>query len=856
MSEPFIKEAGKRGSLLVKIAIGVMAAAGVTAVGLLGLYFISYNGPGGSQADQTFAQVSISSPPNGVQFEAGESLLVETAAFGSTPFQTMELWINGELLGLQHAAQGGVHPFSTYFSWRPLEPGVYSLVAAAKDVQGDKAISEQVVAVVLPSEEEGELVLADAPAVIPAPGGGVLPPEAPEGDGSTGPAGPWSSSIGGWVTSLTADEKPAAPGLTVRPKACAAELFIHDLSENEEGFAVYRQTGVSPMWVQIAALGPQAEYEWITYQDEGIYGAVSYYVAAFNSQGESESNPGFVSVDPEGCAPDEMRAATRTMKLALQVPEMAAGQVYCYLSTDGINWARWPQSGFLMPGEGGVEAEIVAMNLVAEDPLNGQALPEMDLFMDCWGWQGGSLQHLGKLAKEAIDPHARGTQGLVGQGLRAELTFETAVLPNQTDLYSMGSGLGTGLEYLLNLGLLDGVSVEIPRANLSMTFDREICREHLPPDAQNIAGQLIYCFPYPAYDLDKGAARPQPYLIWGFDFEPVCIGGVSEQCKSYWELLQMAEETGGQVGFTVLGVRGEIKTVWNVTEPNLTMFVVPPLACLGNTEFTVRVWYRPGSEGVSVSTSPEDNIQEVGEMKLSPPEILYGPYSNPVIIPCNNANVVSPSIVQYYREIEVVFTHINFYKLDDGGGDDYVISSDTNVELYGYFRIQAPSFGHWETEYCFMPEVGDCDNEPYWTGTRRYLLIADWEEDDTGKLKHVTSDVTHKAYKDLLYWEMCKASSKYSCKFEGQGTSYQTENNRIRAVIKEGDTLTIEMRLVDYDELSGDDEVCVGTLMIPSEDFIYGGFGDEHSFYLTGATTDSGECILFGTVAPSSIWMP
>ena len=151
------------------ISISALIVIAVVAIGVIAYKFISYKSSGGIPIDETFAQVAISSPPQGGQLEVGDTVPVEGAAIGSNPFLSMELWINGELLGVQAAPSGGAHPFSTSFSWRPVEPGIYSLIAAAIDIDGNKEISVQVVVFVTQSETGIELVSSDSPTVLPAP---------------------------------------------------------------------------------------------------------------------------------------------------------------------------------------------------------------------------------------------------------------------------------------------------------------------------------------------------------------------------------------------------------------------------------------------------------------------------------------------------------------------------------------------------------------------------------------------------------------------------------------------------------------------------------------------------------------
>jgi len=58
--------------------------------------------------------------------------------------------------------------------------------------------------------------------------------------------------------------------------------------------------------------------------------------------------------------------------------------------------------------------------------------------------------------------------------------------------------------------------------------------------------------------------------------------------------------------------------------------------------------------------------------------------------------------------------------------------------------------------------------------------------------------------------------NKFGCKYEGQDSSYKRNNNTIRVFVTEGDALKLEVRLVDYDELSDDDDVCIINQMTPS----------------------------------------
>jgi hypothetical protein len=107
---------------------------------------------------------------------------------------------------------------------------------------------------------------------------------------------------------------PAAPELAVSADGCNVKLDIHDLSENEEGFGLYRQISNSPEWVHVADLASHSGKGWIETQDSNLSGGIAYYVDAFNSKGQTSSNLALVNIDPKiapctGSCSHPMRAA-------------------------------------------------------------------------------------------------------------------------------------------------------------------------------------------------------------------------------------------------------------------------------------------------------------------------------------------------------------------------------------------------------------------------------------------------------------------------------------------------------------------------------------------------------------------
>jgi hypothetical protein len=299
----------------------------------------------------------------------------------------------------------------------------------------------------------------------------------------------------------------------------------------------------------------------------------------------------------------------------------------------------------------------------------------------------------------------------------------------------------------------------------------------------------------------------------------------------------MAAENGGQVGFNIIGLQEGKKFNWNVTVPNQTMFELPPLPCLGGTEYSVRMWYRPGNKGVEVSTSPDDQISEIGEFELNSAKIHYGPFSNWVSVPCNLS--ISPGLttIEQIQYLDITFESVEFFDLDD---DDMGFQE---VEVYGYFRVKAPAMGHWASDHCIIPELG-CDDSVFgfnpWVGTRRYLNLAYWDVDTVGNPGTGGLQVFGNDLYNLGNQYLCQSDSKYSC-YESQSNAWKKGNNTIRVFVKDGDALSFEVLLIDYDEISANDTVCIETIMTPGKS-LSAWSNIDGSYTITSTTGVSGGC--------------
>jgi hypothetical protein len=89
---------------------------------------------------------------------------------------------------------------------------------------------------------------------------------------------------------------------------------------------------------------------------------------------------------------------------------------------------------------------------------------------------------------------------------------------------------------------------------------------------------------------------------------------------------------------------------------------------------------------------------------------------------------------------------------------------------------------------------------------------------------------------------MCQSTNKYGCLYEGQTTSYKTNNNTLRVFVTNGDALSLEVMLVDYDEASDNDKFCSSTETTPSRTLDEWAAIQDEVYILHGYMTPSGRC--------------
>ncbi len=471
--------------------------------------------------------VHITDPASGKLVPAGEPQAVHIVAMGLAPIQGVELWVDQQMLGtIESPDPDGISPLPVIFKGLTYTPGGHTLRARALDAQGEWSDSEIVwLYADLQETVPGETSLPTQ--FFPSQ---IMPPHMAEG---IEPLPAWAPSLPGFIQWMAGKKDSlVAPELVAQAQDCKVTLLIHDQSENEQGFSVYRTSeGETQNPTPTFALAAHPGQGWLIAEDTPPQsGLFSYVVTAFHGQDSSvASNPALVSVD---CPEENNKPITYSLLLKQFKPPVAANNLYCYVSLDGINWQRAPEVGFFPAGvlhpldlqqESEQEAPDTSLNGVdggffmvdsffditidLHPPEPGIADDRLLTLWDCWGWMAGQLGSLGQ--------------------------FEIAVDPGQTGLIDLNKPeMGTELSFeVLPQNLLDSIFPPKPvldpqllSPTIHFSTETSDCVNRLPgwvkPD---FANQM--CHPGDAVDiLNPGdlTLHPHAYLFWDLENKTNC----------------------------------------------------------------------------------------------------------------------------------------------------------------------------------------------------------------------------------------------------------------------------------------------------------------------------------------------
>jgi hypothetical protein len=792
-----------------RILIVIAGVASLVVAATLGVSIVKFNqyraGAVPIYPAPGHPQVSITSPTQFSQFALGAPIIVEATAFSDSKVMSIELYLGGVFIGEELAPSGGAGFFPAEFLFYPPEPGVYALIARAKGVDELTTTSSPVQIQITPPEFEPAAESDDSIA-LPVLADSSTPPDLPVPGSDSNPAEPWNGTAGNWINSLTGDAPPNAPELAASLDGCSVRLSIHDLSDNEEGFEVWRLLPNSPAWASVAVLASQSQGEWITTTDSGAHGGTTYYVSAFNGAGVQDSNLASVNLDPVACSPPAAERSALTLELKSLETDLPVDKLYCYVSLDGVSWMRRPEFGFWPRGDvaqeaGFIDTEIVSLNLTPDDSSLGSEINPKTFHLQCWGWLGDSLHYLGEFSPSLL-PDQPNRYALGSEGSLAEVVMNLDPYPDQPEFYPMG-GAGTD-DY--ELGVFDAGMHEInpwlkpatidptmPIPISHITYDPDLCKSHLPPPFQNQFGQFLFCTPYPGFDLGDQGVNPQPYFIWHMSKE--CLDGKgSPPCNIYEFWLVRAASHGHEMGFNIYDQNDKGFYIHHVNAPELFNFVIPVVPCSGYRSFWVQMWYYDGSS-------------------LLP---TYGPPTVPISITC-------PDKLWPKMYLDISFDTLKLSNVDDGD------SGTQDVEVYGYLRATSES----ETRYLnFAPwnqqEYG-CPDEAFGNlGTSGGMGCPKIFTDGTYNL----ADVALSQADSIDPWEV----------------DYKFNNNLIRLIIEEYDSLALSVKLVDWDDGSDNDLVCQATIHFPSLSIFDWYKVKNQGFTIIGTLSDGTACQIEGVM--------
>jgi hypothetical protein len=748
--------------------------------------------------------IAITDPHSSQTVPAGTPLLVHVDAGSSESLFSLELWANGQIVGVQAApAPNGTSAFAADFAWTPSDPGNYTLIARGIQANNQGADSDGVIVIVGPSEKTlDESGSVDTGQSIPISNGGggeggsiplPQPPSLPGDSDSIGPAQTWKLSLTDWMFGGPS-VLPKAPELTAAPQGCGATLSIHDLSEGEDGFIVFKMTDSAPTLTKVTTLDGQSQLDWLTYTDESYTNENSYMVRAFNGNKVADSNIVFAKGDPADCKSVSSQIPQLSIQLTSLKTDVDADMVYCYKSLNGVDWSRWPTSGFFMPGADGFDIQGQADSLV----LNELAGKSLTLDLECWGWVGGELQILGKLHKDDIRP-ALGNVQLTDGGLVAGLDLGGGIIQTKDKTKAP-------------------TDPKMPKVFAIIFHGPNACKEHLPGKGNNFLESALYCSWFPVYNPDEG--QSQPYLVW-YVSDPQyqqCVDGKGADCNSVDSYLTRAKSYGGVVGFNVYAQFNN--AIPQATTPHdRTVFVVPPQNTCGQDVLylTVRMFYQGG---------PKDPDY--------PNQMIESPDSNTIT---SVFNCPPPSEVK----LDVTFDTLHLGDLYDGPLDD-------DLELFGSLVAEGLpgsgsvlNFGKWGEN---GPDCTDLDAPPLLPTD----IIAPFRTLGSGG--NELPECPHYYYtgmSDPLFaaTSMCASDTYAHC-----NGSYSTQNNVIQVTVGDGSKLRVSVHIMDYDAYSLDDTVCqTQTYIGPESNYSWMSYSGSGT--LSQGDNGNASCTVYFHVAPS-----
>lgn len=354
--------------------------------------------------------VSLTEPPDGEAYPISAVLSIRGEAISDDSIARMELWVDGELHETYAAPESDLGLLVHYWDWSPRTLGTHTLMVRAYNDQNQTAFSNVVYIkgvedpgyFIMAIVDEGDTILSIAQRYNVSMDDILR--DNPSLAGMTSlTAGTElvihiGASVGSSIPSAGAKVlmslnqalakkglvSGGAPTLTVSGQGCNATLVIGDHSDGEDGFNIYRLNPGAMSFSKLASLPAHEGNETLSHQDSNLYGLYSYYVAAFDADGEAASNLVSLNIVDSNCAGEP----TTVNDLGLLT--LGVEDYYLYVSINNEDWRRFPAGDFtyLKKSQGLDFAQVassLAPNLVGDIWMRGEV----------WGVVNGAATLLG-----------------------------------------------------------------------------------------------------------------------------------------------------------------------------------------------------------------------------------------------------------------------------------------------------------------------------------------------------------------------------------------------------------------------------------------------------------------------------
>ncbi|MBI5650074.1 MAG: LysM peptidoglycan-binding domain-containing protein [Chloroflexi bacterium] len=468
--------------------------------------------------------VTLSLPPNESDVSLDQFTTITAEAMSGKPIRALELWIDGALAQTKSAPAGSsLTRLSAFWTWTPASAGAHTLIVRARDADGRVGQSNTVRVIAAKTEpgstqvgytpKSGETLAGIAPqfkttpqqildlnpqlnpnnplppnqpinipvpvptSAPPDPGSteAVPPPEnppAPPNDPPASPPGNAPNKWGLWIKilldNILANKIPNAPTLWTKPENCSVRLTIQDNADNEDGFFIYRLAPATMAFERIATLDAHSSASPFQYIDSDVMiGEWYYYIAAFNAKGEAPSGIAHANLGQSNVLCAKLLEPTLVLSKGKLTFTQKIDKAYCYVAINSGKWTRIPSApnAFIFPDKTG------AFDV---SPWLNQFPPgDVTLEIECWGWQGNVLVHLGK-TKQAFKSNQK-VDVLIAVD---KLKFTGGVDPSNLPIFKP----------------LDGSAQKIwlaPPTDLKVTGNGKVCTDHLPGPIAALGGAII-----------------------------------------------------------------------------------------------------------------------------------------------------------------------------------------------------------------------------------------------------------------------------------------------------------------------------------------------------------------------------